>query len=396
MAIDPRISLAGIVPQTQSAQTVSNIFQSNLNNAQNRRANEQNIQQQAALQPFQLQQAQQIEAAGEQSAAFEAENANIRSLVEAGVPLKSFLESGDNEGAVQFLQNRRAEITARGGDTAQTDGALNQILSGNPQNVLQGIQANETIAQQRGLLGVSQMSVGQRDFESKVNIVKNDPNLETAEGKAAAIALGLEAKASSAAQIQIAKDPELTKAVAESEATIAGAKSEATEGEKLKQQRKHKPAIIALSKLAEKAAIERGEVLTDLSRMEATLPGLLEVTSELKELATIATSTLGGKAYDAIVKQTGFGATKGSTARAKFIAIIDNQVLPLLKPTFGGSFTVGEGDALRATLGDPDATLEAKVEQINAFIAQKERDIRSKQTQAASSDEEFAGFKVVR
>lgn len=127
-------------------------------------------------------------------------------------------------------------------------------------------------------------------------------------------------------------------------------------------------------------AKDRGETLTTLSQAQAALPGLTDTINQLKELAPIATSTLGGKLFNAAVKETGFGATEGSTARAKFIAIINNQVLPLLKPTFGGSFSVQEGESLKATMGDPDASPAEKLAQLDAFIAQKMRDIEAAET----------------
>lgn len=134
-------------------------------------------------------------------------------------------------------------------------------------------------------------------------------------------------------------------------------------------------------KLASAAAAARGETLTDLARSEAALPGLRNAVAQLRELAPIVTSTIAGKIFDVSAKELGFGSTKGANARAKFIAIINNQVLPLLKPTFGGSFTVTEGDELKATLGDPDATPTQKMEQLDAFIDQKVRDIQAKQTE---------------
>jgi hypothetical protein len=140
-----------------------------------------------------------------------------------------------------------------------------------------------------------------------------------------------------------------------------------------------KPAIRAAIKLAEKEASARGETLTTLKRAEAALPGLIATIDTLKELAPIATSTIGGKVFDFAVKESGFGATKGATARAKFIAIVANQVLPLLKETFGAAFTVGEGQELKATMGDPDASPEQKIAQLEAFIAQKKRSIETSQ-----------------
>lgn len=153
------------------------------------------------------------------------------------------------------------------------------------------------------------------------------------------------------------------------------------EAAKLEKQLQFKPQIEKAVVAARKEATERGDVLTDLNRMTAALPGLTKAVNQLRDLSTIATSTFGGKLFDTAVKETGFGSTKGATARAKFIAIVNNQVLPLLKPTFGAAFTVPEGDALRATMGDPDATPEQKMAQLDAFIAQKKRDVETKQLQ---------------
>ncbi|MBL4574445.1 MAG: hypothetical protein JKY86_15430 [Gammaproteobacteria bacterium] len=145
-----------------------------------------------------------------------------------------------------------------------------------------------------------------------------------------------------------------------------------------------KAQIATAVKLAEKAAIARGDTLTDLKRSEAALPGLRDVVSKLKDVALIATSTLSGRAFDFVVKESGFGSTKGANARAKFISIVNNQVLPLLKQTFGAAFTEREGETLKATMGDPNATPEQKITQLNAFIDQKVRDIQGKQREVGA------------
>lgn len=150
---------------------------------------------------------------------------------------------------------------------------------------------------------------------------------------------------------------------------------------KLKSELKLKPQIEADITRARTAANKKGELFTELNQMQAALPGLKTAVASLRDLALIATSTLGGKLFDAAVKETGFGSTKGATARAKFIGIVNNQVLPLLKPTFGGSFSVQEGESLKATMGDPDASPEQKLAQLDAFIDQKIRDVETKQAQ---------------
>ena len=128
--------------------------------------------------------------------------------------------------------------------------------------------------------------------------------------------------------------------------------------------------------------------------------GQVDTVGELKELAVMATSTLGGRAWDVIVKESGFASTKGATARAKFIAIVNNQVLPLLKQTFGGSFSIQEGQELKASMGDPDASPTEKMAQLQAFIDQKYRTMEAKQNQFDQmntnlndlSDEELQGI----
>ena len=75
-------------------------------------------------------------------------------------------------------------------------------------------------------------------------------------------------------------------------------------------------------------------------------------------------------------------------------------MLPLLKETFGAAFTATEGESLKATMGDPDAAPEEKMAQLDAFIAQKLRDIETKERQLSQTQElstgEFVGFKVIR
>ncbi len=386
MAIDPRISLALQLPETQTATQVSNIFQNNLNQAQNRRVSEQQFDQQQIINPLNAQILQQRATAGQGELETGVEERTLRLISESGNLLKPVIESGNNEQALSMLNNLRTDLESKQLPTQGTDRIIQQLQSGDSQGVLNAIDAVQQNARGRGLLGAPQVSVGQRDFNANVASVKADPNLETVKGKAAAVALGIEARASTSAQERIAEDPTLTSAVASSEAKIESAKSGAREGEKLKQQRKHLPELRKEIKLAEKAAIERGDVLSSLERSKAALPGLLNAVDQLKELAPIATSTFGGKIFDSAIKQTGFGSTKGATARAKFIAIINNQVLPLLKETFGAAFTAQEGESLKATMGDPDASPAEKMVQLDAFISQKQRDIQTRETQLGTTE----------
>lgn len=173
--------------------------------------------------------------------------------------------------------------------------------------------------------------------------------------------------------------------VASDAATIKGAEAGASEQARLDAQASRLPDIRAAIKTAEMDAQSRNEKLSELSTANAAMPGLVEVVGQLKELAPIATYTYAGKAFDQASKQLGFGSTPGATARAKYIAIIDNQVLPLLKETFGAAFTIKEGENLKATMGDPDSSPEEKHAQLEAFIANKYREIEKKQRSVSPS-----------
>ncbi len=190
--------------------------------------------------------------------------------------------------------------------------------------------------------------------------------------KARRIELGLDPRAVGSAVQTITQEGTAPK-VAVTEEILAGGK----ETGKLKSRLKFKPQIAKAVSLARSEAAARGETLTNVKRMKAALPGLNIAVSQLRELAPIATSTFGGRAFDFAVKETGFGSTTGANARAKFIGIVANQVLPLLRQTFGAAFTAQEGESLKAAMADPDASPTQKMVQLDAFIAQKVRDIEA-------------------
>jgi len=193
--------------------------------------------------------------------------------------------------------------------------------------------------------------------------------------RAAQIELGLQPRAGISAQERIASDPSLSAQVAASSGREAGA----TESAKLNAQLGFKPAIAEAVKTAEASAKSRGESLSEVGRAKASLPGITEVVNKLITLSDVATYTLAGRAFDEVTKQLGFGATEGATARAKMESLVSNQILPLLRDTFGAQFTEREGESLRKTMLDIDASPDQKKEILNAFLEQKIRDIETKE-----------------
>lgn len=129
----------------------------------------------------------------------------------------------------------------------------------------------------------------------------------------------------------------------------------------------------------------KGEADASYQSIMSKMPGLENVVIQLDQLADRATYTLGGQAMDTARRQLGMEPTDAALARAQYIAIVDNQILPLLRDTFGAQFTVKEGETLRATLGDADKSPKEKQAALKAFIEQKRRDVEALARQAGQS-----------
>lgn len=118
-----------------------------------------------------------------------------------------------------------------------------------------------------------------------------------------------------------------------------------------------------------------GEEEGNLNVNVAMLPQLEKTVASLKEIGKDATYTLGGQLVDIGSRQLGLGETKGAVAREKYMTTVRDQVLPMLRQTFGAAFTKAEGDGLLETMGDPDKGPEAKNAALDALINQKKNDI---------------------
>ncbi len=133
---------------------------------------------------------------------------------------------------------------------------------------------------------------------------------------------------------------------------------------------------------AGKKVVQEG---SELSEMQRNIQGLRVTIDQLSALSDAATYTSLGQVGNEIRKQLGLGPSEGAVARTEYIAVVNNQILPLLRETFGAAFTAAEGDTLRKTLGDPNKTPAEKKVVLKAFIAQKERDLAARQGGPAPS-----------
>lgn len=121
----------------------------------------------------------------------------------------------------------------------------------------------------------------------------------------------------------------------------------------------------------------QGDAIAAYQSMNSKMPGLETVVMELEDLSDKATYTATGQLYDAGRKFIGMDPREEAIARTNYIAKVDNQILPLLRDTFGAQFTVKEGETLRSTLGDPDKSPAEKKAVLRSFIEQKRRDVEA-------------------
>lgn len=300
-------------------------------------------------------------------------------------------ESGDTLPLQKALASRARELMANNKSPEQTFEALQLLQSGDVKTAVNAFRNAGKIAKQQGLMGGTS-STGTIERDRLLNDVNSiDPVVR----QSALVKLGVAPRAVGSANQTIAESGNVDQV-----ADVVSELSSASEGGKLEAQKSKLPNIKALVKKAEIKATKEGEAITALNKAKAALPGITEVVDKLKELAPLTTSTFGGAVYDRAAKELGFGATKGATAKAKFVAMIDNQVLPLLKDTFGAAFTVTEAESLRNSLGNPDASTDEKLAQLDSFIEQKYRSIETGERELSGLTEQSqqptnSGFKIL-
>tara|TARA_R110002096_G_scaffold66306_1_gene161343 strand:- start:6657 stop:7925 length:1269 start_codon:yes stop_codon:yes gene_type:complete len=154
MAIDARINLAGIVPQSSQA---INIFENALMNSQTRDIRGQQAEQQALLNPLQVQQQQQNVDINAQTLEGNRATQRLQNIHQTGQRLKPFLVNGDVQGATKFMLDNISNLQDRieaGEDIDLTESleTLQNLQAGNGQQVLQDITAVE------GLVGSGQQT----------------------------------------------------------------------------------------------------------------------------------------------------------------------------------------------------------------------------------------------
>jgi Na+-transporting NADH:ubiquinone oxidoreductase subunit NqrC len=118
--------------------------------------------------------------------------------------------------------------------------------------------------------------------------------------------------------------------------------------------------------------------------MEAKMPELEKTVEELGKLSETATYTKGGQLLNEARRQLGLPVGQGAIDRSAMESMVDNQVLPLLRDTFGAQFTQKEGETLRAALMDVNKSPDERKAILNSFIEQKRLNIQSTQREVQS------------
>lgn len=167
--------------------------------------------------------------------------------------------------------------------------------------------------------------------------------------------------------------------VREGFAAGVGAVEEAKEAGKLTAKAKLSPSIKKAEEIAKAVGKEEGIAITELDSQLASFPNLQVLVGELSELGKVATFTKAGQLADVTRRELGLPVGAGAVARSEYIAKIDNEILPLLRQTFGAQFTENEGNSLKATLGDVNKSPEEKDAILKSFIVSKFNDIKTKQ-----------------
>lgn len=146
---------------------------------------------------------------------------------------------------------------------------------------------------------------------------------------------------------------------------------------KLQQQLALGPDIEAAKATAAEIGKGQGEAQAKLNSMLAKQPRLQKVVSDLSALGKDATYTKAGQLGDIVIREAGIPVSKGAVDRTAYMAKVNDEVLPLLRETFGAAFTVQEGESLKTTLGDPNKSPEEKDAALAAFISSKAGEIES-------------------
>ena len=146
------------------------------------------------------------------------------------------------------------------------------------------------------------------------------------------------------------------------------------------------PSIEAATREAGAVGAERGVQRATFESASSRMPQLVDMANKLSQLGKAATYTMAGQARDTFLREMGMPVPESAVARTEYISMVDNQILPLLRETFGAQFTQKEGESLKVTLGDPNKSPEEKDAVLRSFIATKMGSLNTQARQLGESE----------
>jgi hypothetical protein len=126
-----------------------------------------------------------------------------------------------------------------------------------------------------------------------------------------------------------------------------------------------KASLIEEKKVGGKAL---GEAKEGLLYAETNYPVMVDFVSKMNSLNDKATYTLAGQAYDKVKTQLGFEPRESALARTEGLAMINNQVLPMLRRMLGAAFTEKEGERVLKLYGDENSSPQERKVALNALL----------------------------
>ena len=376
MALDPRISLA--VKPTQGTPLVGAFLRGREQGQEQKAAREQQAAKTEREVAIEEQQAElkegQIEAQDLENLSTR-EQQRLKSSIIGAAQLDGFLQSGNINVARDFLNRRRQELGQRiaageSVNTIETDEAL-QLLDTDLEQLKSITSSSLELGKQSGIL---KRPGGDKGLPADVVFADELGKARDAGDNQRIQDLLLAKKALDKGQTV---DDQGNIIAAPGAATAATELSEAKEAGKQQAKLKLEPSVVQAKEIAKKVGTAEGVNIVELNERIAGLPRLEEIVNELSDLGKVATFTTAGKARDATRRQLGLDVGVGAIARKEYISKVDNEILPLLRQTFGAAFTEREGTSLKATLGDPDASPQEKDAVLKSFIATKQSQIET-------------------
>lgn len=265
------------------------------------------------------------------------EKSRLQSTITGAVQLKEFLDNNDLEGARNFLLQRRQQLQGRiaGGenlDTQETDAAIQMLESGDIEelmNNVNGLMAAGTvygIIQKPDVGGSTGVMVDRLIKEGSANTVEEA--LQLLKG-------GAGARGKYSADIEFGRQANFETQSGSNQSDL-----------------QYKPEIARQTAAQSAVGANQGEKQVAFQNFEASLPQLEQTMGILYSVADRASYTLTNQGIDFFQNQLGFNPGDDAAARTYYENTVLNEILPLLKPTFGAAFTKTEGEWLLGTLGD--------------------------------------------